>query len=102
MAGLDPVAVSTALTIGPVIFGPVGDDTRLESTVIGEPVNLAAKLDKHNKKLGARARWRPRMRSRWRSLRAIAKRPRGRRDALAGSMAPMRPLISSCSRDPGQ
>jgi hypothetical protein len=55
MAGLDPVAVSTALTIGPVIFGPVGDDTRLESTVIGKPVNLAAKLDKHNKKLGTRA-----------------------------------------------
>jgi hypothetical protein len=54
-AGLDPVAVNTALTIGPVIFGPVGDDTRLESTIIGEPVNLAAKLDKHNKKLGTRA-----------------------------------------------
>jgi class 3 adenylate cyclase len=38
-----------------VIFGAVGDDTRLEYTVIGEPVNLAAKLDKHNKKSGTRA-----------------------------------------------
>jgi class 3 adenylate cyclase len=31
------------------------DDTRLEYTVIGEPVHLAAKLDKHNKKSGTRA-----------------------------------------------
>ena len=54
-AGLDPVAVNAALTIGPVIFGAVGDDTRLEYTVIGEPVNLAAKLDRHNKKSGTRA-----------------------------------------------
>ena len=54
-AGLHPVAVNAALTIGPVIFGAVGDDTRLEYTVIGEPVNLAAKLDKHNKKSGTRA-----------------------------------------------
>jgi adenylate cyclase len=54
-AGLDPVAVNAALTTGAVIFGAVGDDTRLEYTVIGEPVNLAAKLDKHNKKSGTRA-----------------------------------------------
>jgi adenylate cyclase len=54
-AGLDAVAVNAALTIGPVIFGAVGNDTRLEYTVIGEPVNLAAKLDKHNKKSGTRA-----------------------------------------------
>jgi adenylate cyclase len=46
-AGLDPVVVNAALTIGPVIFGAVGDDMQLEYTVIGEPVNLAAKLDKH-------------------------------------------------------
>jgi adenylate cyclase len=44
-AGLDPVAVNAGLTIRPVIFGAVSDDTRLEFTVIGEPVNLAAKLD---------------------------------------------------------
>jgi adenylate cyclase len=35
-----------------VIFGIVGDDRRLEYTVIGDLVNLAAKLDKHNKKSG--------------------------------------------------
>jgi adenylate cyclase len=31
------------------------NETRLEYTVIGEPVNLEAKLDKHNKKSGTRA-----------------------------------------------
>ncbi|USG61169.1 adenylate/guanylate cyclase domain-containing protein [Sneathiella marina] len=35
--------------VGPIVFGAVGDDSRLEYTVIGEPVNLAAKLDKHAK-----------------------------------------------------
>jgi adenylate cyclase len=84
-----------------VIFGAVGDDTRLEYTVIGEPVNLAAKLDKHNKKSGTHA-----LATQDAFAIALAQgyrpRPRGRRYALAGSMAPMRPSISSCSRDPGR
>jgi adenylate cyclase len=31
------------------VFGIIGVDQRLEYTVIGETVNLAAKLEKHNK-----------------------------------------------------
>ena len=33
----------------------LGDDTRLEFTVIGDPVNLAAKLEKHTKAEAVRA-----------------------------------------------
>ena len=38
-----------AVAVGPVIFGAIGDATRLEYTVIGDTVNLAAKLEKHTK-----------------------------------------------------
>ena len=48
-AGLPPVPVNAAVATGELIFGAVGDDQRLEYTVIGEPVNLAAKLEKHAK-----------------------------------------------------
>jgi adenylate cyclase len=48
-AGLAPVSVNAAVATGELIFGAVGDDQRLEYTVIGEPVNLAAKLEKHAK-----------------------------------------------------
>lgn len=48
-SGLDPIRIGVALTAGQVIFGAVGDASRLEYTVIGDPVNLAAKLDKQCK-----------------------------------------------------
>jgi adenylate cyclase len=54
-AGLPPVAVGAALAAGTVMFGCVGDHDRLEYTVIGEPVNLAAKLEKHGKAENAAA-----------------------------------------------
>lgn len=52
---LEPLGVAAALATGPVMFGTVGDAQRLEYTVIGEPVNLAAKLEKHAKAEGAAA-----------------------------------------------
>ncbi|MEQ8357492.1 MAG: adenylate/guanylate cyclase domain-containing protein [Kiloniellaceae bacterium] len=47
--------VNGAVATGPILFGAVGDDTRLEYTVIGDAVNLSAKLEKHNKDLGVSA-----------------------------------------------
>ncbi|MBC7135479.1 MAG: adenylate/guanylate cyclase domain-containing protein [Oceanibaculum nanhaiense] len=54
-AGQSPIRVGAAVSAGPVLFGAVGDETRLEYTVIGEAVNLAAKLEKHTKAEGVRA-----------------------------------------------
>jgi adenylate cyclase len=54
----EPIArlrINLAVADGPVAFGAIGDDKRLEYTVIGAAVNLSAKLEKHNKVLGSRA-----------------------------------------------
>lgn len=53
--GMPAPVVGAAVAAGPVVFGAVGDDTRLEYTVIGAAVNLAAKLEKHTKIEGVRA-----------------------------------------------
>ena len=47
--------VNVAVATGRVLFGAVGEKDRLEYTVIGESVNLCAKLEKHNSVLGSRA-----------------------------------------------
>ncbi|WP_081728369.1 adenylate/guanylate cyclase domain-containing protein [Rhodovibrio salinarum] len=49
------VPVNAAVACGRVVFGAVGETDRLEYTVIGEAVNLSAKLEKHNAALGSRA-----------------------------------------------
>ncbi len=54
-AGARGIRVGVGIAVGPVVFGAVGDSTRLEFTVIGDAVNLAAKLEKHTKIEDARA-----------------------------------------------
>ena len=53
--GATPLVLGAAVVAGDVVFGAVGDESRLEYTVIGDAVNFAAKLEKHNKAIGARA-----------------------------------------------
>ncbi len=43
------------MATGSVIFGAVSDENRLEYTVIGDPVNISAKIEKHTKTEGVRA-----------------------------------------------
>ena len=43
------IAAGVGVAVGAVVFGAVGDDSRLEYTVIGDTVNLAAKLECHTK-----------------------------------------------------
>lgn len=50
-----PVRVNASAASGSLIFAAVGDERRLEYTVIGDTVNLAAKLEKHSKQEAARA-----------------------------------------------
>jgi adenylate cyclase len=47
--GLPPVQAGAAVTVGEVLSGVTGSGTRLEFTVIGPAVNLAAKIEKHCK-----------------------------------------------------
>lgn len=47
--GQKEIRLGIAVTAGPVVFGAVGGEDRLELAVIGNPVNLAAKLEKHAK-----------------------------------------------------
>jgi adenylate cyclase len=54
-AGEQPLDVRAAITAGRVVVGAVGGESRLEYAVVGFPVNLAAKLEKHAKVEGVRA-----------------------------------------------
>jgi len=45
--------IGLGVSSGPVAFGAVGQENRLEITVIGSAVNYSAKLEKHNKVMGS-------------------------------------------------
>ena len=52
---LPALGIGIGVAQGPLVFGIIGVEKRLEYTVIGETVNLAAKLEKHNKAEAASA-----------------------------------------------
>ena len=54
-ANKPPLILGAAVASGRIIFGAVGDESRMEYTVIGDAVNLSAKLEKHTKSEGVRA-----------------------------------------------
>ncbi|MEQ8498614.1 MAG: adenylate/guanylate cyclase domain-containing protein, partial [Sneathiellaceae bacterium] len=51
-AGEAPVAVGIGVHVGEVYCGTVGDAERLEFTVLGDTVNVAARLEAMTKRLG--------------------------------------------------
>jgi adenylate cyclase len=50
--GNDPVRCGVGLHVGPVTFGNIGTEDRLDFTVIGPAVNRAARLESLTKELG--------------------------------------------------
>ncbi|MGI9465083.1 MAG: adenylate/guanylate cyclase domain-containing protein [Aestuariivirgaceae bacterium] len=52
---IKPHNVNASVAAGAIVFGALGGENRLEYTAIGAAVNLAAKLEKHNKSVGSRA-----------------------------------------------
>ena len=51
---IQAAGIGIGVASGQVAFGAVGQENRLEITVIGSAVNYSAKLEKHNKVLGSR------------------------------------------------
>ncbi|MEW5424943.1 adenylate/guanylate cyclase domain-containing protein [Amorphus sp. 3PC139-8] len=49
----EALQINGAVSAGRIVFATLGNAERLEYTVIGEPANLAAKLEKHNKAEGS-------------------------------------------------
>ena len=90
-AGQEPLGFGMGLATGEVVFGAVGDDSRLEYTVIGDAVNLAAKLENHCKVEGVHATVSS-------DALALAKTQGADVDAFS---APARPRCGRCNRAGG-
>jgi len=52
LEGLEPVEVRTAIHSGPVVVGDIGSATRVDYTVLGNTVNVAARLEEFVAKPG--------------------------------------------------
>ncbi len=50
-----PLKIRVSCAVGTAVVGLVGGNSKVEFTIIGDPVNTAAKLEKHAKVLAARA-----------------------------------------------
>lgn len=53
--GLEPVVIHASCASGPIVFGVIGEEHRLEYTVIGDAANVSAKMEKQTKIEGVRA-----------------------------------------------
>lgn len=53
-SGYAPIQIGVGIHSGPVIIGTVGSDNRMDSTVLGDTVNLAARLEELTKSYNAR------------------------------------------------
>ena len=51
----EPINVGIAVSCGPIVFGIIGDEQRLEYTILGDCVNVAAKIEKHTKEENVRS-----------------------------------------------
>jgi len=54
-AGLPAPGFGIGISSGTVIYGAIGDEGRLEYTVIGDAVNRAAKIQNHTRAIDVRA-----------------------------------------------
>jgi len=53
--GKDAVVIHASCASGPIVFGVIGEEHRLEYTVIGDAANVSAKMEKQTKAEGVRA-----------------------------------------------
>jgi len=51
-AGLPPIETGICVTFGTAVVGNIGSEARVSYTAIGEPVNMAARLEGLNKRFG--------------------------------------------------